>query len=321
MTPLRSFIPILAMIACVAAPSACRAAEYDITLGEVYTERPSGPLKADLYIPQGDGPFPGVLVVHGGAWRMGTRAQLAGFAKTLADNGFTAVAISYRLAPKHLFPAQIEDCKEAVRWMRSHAERLKLDPERLGAYGYSAGGQLVALLATTDADDGLEGSGPREGDDPLEANGGDHSAAKHDDNQTTPTGDPHTPPNGPLSTRLQAVVAGGAPCDFRPMPLDSERLAFWLGGSRREKAEQYRLASPAAFVTPDDPPMMLFHGEKDSLVPIESPKAMQQALEKVGVETELYTIERAGHLVAPMDREAAQRSLQFFVEHLQPTGT
>ena len=74
----------------------------------------------------GDGPFPGVLVVHGGAWRMGTRGQLAGVAQELAKNGFTAVAISYRLAPQYKFPAQIEDCKAAVRWMRTNAVRLKI---------------------------------------------------------------------------------------------------------------------------------------------------------------------------------------------------
>lgn len=294
MLPPRTGMLALLTIASYTAGSASQAAEFDTTYGKVYVQRESGPLEADLYVPRGEGPFPGVLVVHGGAWHLGTRAQLSGFAQMLASHGFTAVAISYRLAPKHLFPAQIEDCKAAVRWMRCHARPLKLDPEHLGAYGYSAGGQLVALLATTDADDGLEGE--------------EDADAASDELSADST--------RPISTRLQAVVAGGAPCDFRLLPLDNGKLAFWLGGTRRERAEQYRLASPSTFVTADDPPMLLFHGEKDALVPLASPMAMRQALAKVGVPAELHLIERTGHIMAATDKEAARRSLQFFVNHL-----
>jgi acetyl esterase/lipase len=173
--------------------------EYKATYGETYVQRESGPLKCDVYTPEGDGPFPGVLVVHGGAWRMGTRGQLAGVAELLAKHGMTAVAISYRLAPQCKFPAQIEDCKEAVRWMRTNAARLKIDPDRIGGYGYSAGAHLVSLLGATDAKDGLEG-----------------------------VPDPSKLP----STRLQCVAAGGTPCDLRLLPPNIEGLSFFLGGSR-----------------------------------------------------------------------------------------
>jgi len=261
------------------------AGEFQSHYGEIYAERDSGPLKADLYIPQGEGPFPGVLVVHGGAWYMGTRAQLSGFAQLLASRGMTAVAISYRFAPTHKFPAQIEDCKEAVRWMRTHTERLKIDPKRIGGFGYSAGAHLVALLGTTDPDDGLEGNSGLE--------------------------------NAP-STRLQAVVGGGTPCDFRTMPLDLGMLSFWLGGTRRQRAEQYRLASPAEFVSADDPPMFFFHGEKDDLVPISSPKTMCQSLKSVGVPSELYVVPDAGHVFAGMDRTALEKSATFLTEMLPP---
>jgi len=258
-------------------------AEFETRYGQIYVQRDSGPLKADIYIPTGDGPFPSVLVVHGGGWMMGTRAQLSGIAQRLAGHGMTAVAISYRLAPKHKFPAQIEDCKAAVRWMREQASELKIDPQRLGAFGYSAGAQLVTLLGTTDADDGLEG-----------------------------VDDPQTVPN----TRLQAVVAGGVPCDFRVIDPDSRRLAFWLGGSRREAGELYRLASPRAFVTNDDPPMFFFHGENDDLVPIVSPKAMCQSLQAAGVPAELYVVPKIGHSFAAMDRTAVSKSVEFLVETL-----
>jgi len=247
--------------------------EIDVQYGQVYSESESEPLKADVYQPRGAGPFPGVLVVHGGAWYVGTRAQLSGVAQLLARRGFVAVAITYRLAPKHQFPAQIEDCQQAVRWMRSEATRLKIDPERIGGFGYSAGAQLVCLLGTTGE-------------------------------------------NGP-STRLQAVACGGAPCEFRVLPLDQRMLSFWLGGTRREKPEQYRLASPAAFVTPDDPPMFFFHGAKDRLVPRASPEAMCRHLQGAGVEAELYVVPDMGHTFAAMDSAALEKSATFLEEHLQ----
>lgn len=257
--------------------------KIEVRYGEVYVKRESGSLKADVYMPAGEGPFPGVVVIHGGAWFMGTRAQLGGAAKLLAQNGMTAVAISYRLAPKNKFPAQIDDCKAAVRWMRAEAKALKIDPDHIGGFGYSAGAQLVTLLGTTDADDGLEGI-----DKPADA----------------------------PSTRLQAVVAGGVPCDFRIMDLDSKRLAFWLGGTRRQVGNLYRLASPRAFVTEDDPPMFFFHGEKDDLVPMISPEAMVKSLQAVNVSSELYVVPLIGHNFAALDRTALNKSVAFLAKVL-----
>lgn len=282
-------LPVLVVFAGIADFSSVAAEEIEMRFGEVYCERDSGPLKADVYLPEGEGPFPGVLVVHGGAWHLGSRVQLSGAAQMFAKNGLAAVAISYRLAPKHKFPAQIEDCKEAIRWMRSEAEQLKIDPQRIGGFGYSAGAQLVTLLGTTDPNDGLEGE--------------------------TETED--------VSTRLQAVSCGGAPCEFRVLPERERRLSFWLGGSRGEVPDQYRLASPAAFISSDDPPMFFFHGELDKLVPIASPKLMVQELSKVGVESELHVVRDHGHVFAVMNREALTKSMDFLNKHLggESSGT
>jgi acetyl esterase/lipase len=273
---------IAATVACVAAP--VRGGDVDVTYGQSYIVRKSGPLEADIYVPRGKGPFPGVLVVHGGAWRMGNRWQLAGVANLLAQHGFTAVAISYRLAPDHQFPAQIDDCKAAVRWMRSEAARWKIDPDRIGGFGYSAGAQLVSLLGTTTPEDGLEG-----------------------------VEDPASLP----STRLQAVVAGGAPCDFRPIPLDVDGLAFWLGGTQAEKPEQYRRASPAVFVSPDDPPFFFFHGENDQLVPLMSPTQIRATHAAAGVPAELYVAPKLGHLACAVNRTAIDQSVEFLERHLK----
>jgi acetyl esterase/lipase len=281
--PLAALVAIVASSACLP----CRGGQYDVTYGQTYVQRDSGPLKADVYVPRGKGPFPGVIVVHGGAWRMGTRVQLAPVAQRLAQHGLTAVAISYRLAPQYKFPAQIDDCKAAVRWMRTEAAKWKIDPQHVGGFGYSAGAQLVALLGATDAHDGLEFIA-----DPAKA----------------------------PSTRLQAVAAGGAPCDFRPIPPNIDGLAFWLGDTQAHVPEQYRLASPAAFVTADDPPMFFFHGENDDLVPRISPERMVSALTAAGVPTELYVVPKAGHIMACMNYEAIDRSVSFLEKHLKPAA-
>lgn len=255
----------------------------DVLRNRVFVERDSGPLAADIYRPQGAGPYPGMLVVHGGAWRIGARADLAAIAKGLAKHGYTAVAIDYRLAPQYKFPAQIYDCQAAVRWMREHAKELKIDPNHIGGFGYSAGGHLVALLGTLD-------------DKELREKG--------------------VPANAP-SARLQVVVAGGAPCDFRPMPAKSEQLAYWLGGSRAQRPDEYRDASPANYITADDPPMYFFSGDQDWLVPIISPKLMVTRLKDAGLTAEMYTVKDAGHIQALFDRPALERGLAFADRYLK----
>jgi acetyl esterase/lipase len=167
--------------------------------------------------------------------------------------------------------------------MREHAAELKLDPAHIGGFGYSAGGQLVALLGTL-------------GDDDFREEG--------------------VPKNAP-SARLQAVVAGGAPCDFRPLPADSERLAYWLGGTRAEKPDAYRIASPAAFITADDPPMFFFHGARDLLVPAHSPQRMVALLTAAGIGAEMHLIQDAGHIEALFDRKTLDLALTFADQHLK----
>jgi acetyl esterase/lipase len=264
----------------------CPAAEQpaiDILRNQVFVERDSGPLAADVYRPQGAGPFPAILVVHGGAWRMGARADFAAIAKGLAEHGYTAVAIDYRLAPTYKFPAQIYDCQAAVRWMRSHASELKIDPTRIGGFGYSAGGHLVALLGTLDDKELRE---------------------------------PGLPANAP-SARLQVVVAGGAPCDFRVLPGDSDRVAFWIGGTRDQMPNQYRDASPASFITADDPPMYFFHGQQDLLVPVQSPTEMVKSLKAAHVTAEMCVVKDAGHIQALFDRSALEHGLAFADKYLK----
>ena len=130
---------------------------------------------ADLYLPQGAGPFPTVIVVHGGGWVRGDRFTMDGISKRLAAQGFVTLNIEYRLAPAYLFPAALEDLQQAVRWIRANAALYHVDPARVGVWGYSAGAELAALLGTLSPGD----------------------------------------PQFAVDARVQAVVAGGTPADLR----------------------------------------------------------------------------------------------------------
>jgi triacylglycerol lipase len=116
---------------------------------------------------------------------------------------------------------------------------------------------------------------------------------------------------------LQCVVAGGAPCEFRLLPAESKRLAFWLGGSRAEKPDAYVLASPASFITKDDPPTFFYHGEADTLVPLASPQLMLDKMSKAGVPAELHMVAKAGHVQAFYDQQALDAAIKFLDAHLK----
>ncbi len=247
--------------------------EYRVVRDVPYVQREAGAETADLYLPLGGGCVPGVLMVHGGAWMAGNKHHAAWHARRLAARGYAVMAINYRLAPQYPFPAQLEDCHAALKWMAAQGANYSWDPARLAAYGYSAGGHLVCLLGMIESQCGAA-------DDPDVA----HPF------RSTAEGEP-TPP-----VRLRAIVAGGAPCDFLDEPLESQRLAFWLGGTRQQRPQAYRDASPTCYVTSQAPPVFLFHGEDDRLVPLESPRRLYARLSVRGVKTQLHVVAHAGHL-------------------------
>ena len=111
--------------------------------GIEYADPEDQHLVLDLAAPEGDGPFPAVVCIHGGGFREGDRTYFNATCEKLAQHGYVAVTIEYRLAPKYPFPAAVEDCKAAVRWLRANAEKYHIDPKRIGATGASAGGTLA----------------------------------------------------------------------------------------------------------------------------------------------------------------------------------
>lgn len=134
-----------------ALPSAAVHTDFALRADLRYT--PAGwprALTADAYVPEGTGPFPAVIVVHGGGWNSRDRSDMTPVAKDLARRGFVAVNVTYRLAPEFRYPAQLEDVRAAMAWVRREARALKVDPRRIGGWGYSAGAHLVALAAVRD---------------------------------------------------------------------------------------------------------------------------------------------------------------------------
>ncbi|MCR9092168.1 alpha/beta hydrolase [Algiphilus sp.] len=251
-------------------------ADYRLRQAVVYSpaEWPEA-LEADIYRPTAAGPHPGVLLVHGGGWTRGERGDMQSIAEALAEAGFVVMNISYRFAPAYRFPAQLHDLQQALRWMRSEAESLALDPARIAGFGYSAGAHLVSLLSVA------------EGVEALDA------------------------PFGGPDTRLQAVVAGGTPSDLRRFP-GGELVPQFLGGSLQDMPERFALASPLVHVDGQTPPHFLYHGTQDLLVGIDHAEDLFRALQQAEVEAELYRMRLRGHITAFLtDGEAVERAIDF----------
>ena len=261
-------------------------AEREVVKDVVYGRAGDEELKLDYARPRGDGAHPGVLCIHGGGWSGGSRQSLQFLVERLADSGYVAATVSYRFAPKQLFPAQIEDVKAALRWMRANAARLGLDPARIGVVGGSAGGHLALLAGFAEEEDGLEGA----------ANPG-------------------------VSSRVQAVVNLYGPTDLLSgiwADQGDRTLRTFLGGSLAEKRELYRKASPVVYLTRDDPPVLTFHGTADPLVPFAHAEILHKALAKLGIENRLVVM--VGHAHgwggAAMD-DTVTTTIAFFDRHLK----
>ena len=239
----------------------------------VYGQAGGKSLRMDIFLPRSsEGARPVAVSLHGGGWSYGAKWNGQGLlaASELLKRGYVFASINYRLAPRHKFPDQIEDAKCAIRFLRAHAAQYQLDPQRIAALGSSAGGHLAALLGTTDASAGFEGSGgwPDE------------------------------------SSRVQAVVDMFGPADLLYGVQHGELwaiLAHEVFGSKTSE-EVLRRASPVNYVSNDDPPFLLLHGECDGLVPLVQSELMEAALQKAGVPVELIVVKNAGHCFIPAGR-------------------
>jgi acetyl esterase/lipase len=244
----------------------------------------------DLYLPKapkGDRPLPVIVNIHGGAWKGGDKSMgVREIADLVAGGEYAGASIHYRLSGQAKWPAQIHDCKAAIRWVRANAKKYHLDPDRIGLIGASAGGHLVAMLGLTDSNADLEGDlGPYPG----------------------------------ISSRVACVVDEFGPAEFLTMggshDAESSPESELIGGALPEHQEQARAASPMTYVSKGAPPFLILHGTKDPLVPFNQSERLAAALTKAGVECHFIPVDGAGHggFRSP---EVPRRIRQFFDKHL-----
>ncbi len=238
-------------------------------------------LQGDIYRPDNTEIYPGVLLIHGGGWSSRSRQDTDKLAQQIAERGYVVFNISHRFAPQHQFPEQIYDVQLAIKWFRQHANDYQLDPNKIASWGYSSGAHLAAMLGSVSE------------------------------------GDPIDKPHGGPQTRVQAVVGGGTPADLRKYP-DGKLVERFLGGTQAEKPAAYAAASPAYYVTPNDPPVFLYHGSLDTLVKPNQPLDFKKLLDNAGVANELYIQKFRGHTTAFLfDGAAVKKAIQFLDRHLK----
>ncbi len=227
----------------------------------------------DLYSPRNSsGPLPVIIWLHGGGWSKG-RKEGHSQAVSLVDDGYAVASVDYRPTEVAPFPAQIEDCKAAVRWLRANASKYNLDPDRIGVWGFSSGGHLAALLGTSGGVPELEG---------------------HGDNMS-------------YSSRVQAVCVVSGPGDLLQLYRDATgpsgaemnpkvkpALEALIGVPVEDKTKAVA-ASPITYVSKDDPPFLIIQGENDPTVPVSLTQSFFGALKAAGVDATLEIATGRGH--------------------------
>lgn len=284
------------LAACQTVPSDVKVI-HDVEYGKGGAE----PLKLDILCPKDapKEPMPAVIFIHGGGWMMGSKEDGTNVLIPFAQHGYFCATINYRLSQQGIFPAQIEDCKCAVRWVRAHAKEYNVDPNRIGVGGFSAGGHLAALLGTSGDVKEFEGKGGW----------------------------------AECSSRVQAVCDYFGPTDLLKIVEDAEKgivpsafqgtalgsgddiLSKLVGGPANQRKDACRLASPVTYVSKDDPPFLICHGDKDPIVPLDQSTELNDALKKVGVESTLIVVKGAGHGWTDHP-EVDLKAFEFFEKHL-----
>jgi acetyl esterase/lipase len=246
--------------------------------------------KLDLFVPKDGNNLPLIIRIHGGAWLGGSKEMVG--VEDLVRQGYAVARINYRLSQHAIFPAQIEDCKAAVRFLRANAQKYNLDPNRFAAWGESAGGHLSALLGTT----------------------GDVNEFDVGENLT-------------VSSKVQAVVDYFGPTDL--LQMEAHKLpntmihnspnapeSKLIGGNIQDNPEKCAKANPITYITKDDPPFLIIHGDMDPLVPHHQSELLEAALKKAGVPVLFYTVKGAGH-GGFRDPNVPRLTKQFFEKHLK----
>lgn len=259
----------------------------------VFKETPQGSLCLDIYRPvaKTEQTLPVVLWLYGGGWVMGNKNQIRMMkAHHLAQHGYAVVAINYRLAPAAIFPAQIQDVKSAIRWLRSHAADYGLNADAIGVWGGSAGGHLAALAATSA--------------DVVSLNDAKDDAS--------------------VSCAVQAAVDFFGPTDMSQVDaylnaIPSHFSPQFIGGPLTENLQQVQAANPITYIDDNTSPFLIVHGKRDSVVPHQQSELLHDALCKAGISAELCLFEKGGHGIGKDFKSQAlfDKVRLFFDSHLK----
>lgn len=250
----------------------------------VYSHAGGEELHLDLYRPAGQTkPAAAILLIHGGGWVGGDKKDMAGFAQALVGKGFFCAAVQYRFAPKHRWPAQLDDVQTAVRYLRSHAAEYKIDPKKIGAVGGSAGGHLAQFLGVRD------------------------------------TRDPKPTEYAGLSSKVQAVWNIFGPIDFT-QPFSDLVKGLFKSLLEAPTTDRLKDASPYFFASKKSAPTFFLQGKKDPLVPWRQAQQMADKLKSLGVEADLNLVDDMEHnpdMKNPDVVKAVERGLDWLHKHLQ----
>lgn len=266
--------------------------DVNIVRDLVYKHVDGRDLQLDIYSPKSvSHPLPVVFWIHGNRWSRGGKNH--GPPLNLMAEGYIVVTLDYRLSGEAPFPAAIEDCKAAVRWIRAHAATYRIDRDHIGAWGHSAGGHLAALLGTTGGVADLEGAGD----------------------------------NSNFSSRVQAVCTMAGPADIvqfyqtvansnEEMPrIAKSSIEQFLGGPIEKTRAKAIAASPTTYASKDDAPFLIIHGENDKSIPVEQAEILAQKLKEGGVDTTLDIEKGRGHGVG--GPAFSSEIIDFFNKHLK----
>lgn len=304
---MKSFILLFTLLTTVALAQSTKPAPKPFTLPAgikmekdiAYIADGDSAQKLDLYLPEkpAEKPLPLIVHIHGGGWRGGSKFPCPVMPMVL--KGYAVASVEYRFSQKAVFPAQIQDCQAAIRWLRAHSKEYNLDPERLGAVGGSAGGHLSALVGTS-------------GGKKAFATIGGHAEQ---------------------SDRVQAIIDIYGPADFTTVVQQAAEdknvkniFTFntpsdpysGLIGTKLDDKPRADAVSPVHYVSADSPPFLILHGTHDALVPYAQSVQFEAALKAKGVPVWLQTLPGSGHGGPAFGKPAVIQLMQnFFDKHLK----
>ena len=261
-----------------------------------YAEVEGHKLLLDLYLPRGsERPSPLVVWVHGGAWRRGSKHNMP--LKSLVERGYAVASVDYRLSPVKRFPAQIHDCKAAIRFLRASQRTYGYEGKRISIAGSSAGGHLVALIGVTNRHEELEGTVG----DHLDQSSAVHAIVDY---------------YGP--TNFMTILKQSTP---HGLGVRVPALQLLLGGQPEDVPALARLASPVSHVDGGDPPLLIIHGDQDPQVPINQSHELHGAYKRVGLDVRFEVVHGGAHGgKAFFDEERTRFVERFFDRHLRERG-